>query len=149
MSDPPPPPKPRDLSSADVTIQSVRMDDGTAARVSPWSFLFAVDKNPCFRSALMWGMGVGGVMAAHSAIRHRNQWKAINAAVGTFLVVSSGKWIFCRQAQREEQERMKGFMSKIAAKQEARAQERKGGPGANQLAAGAAAAADTKPADKQ
>lgn len=142
MSDPPAPPKPRDLTAADVTIKTLDAD-APHARASPWSFLFAVDKNPCFRSALLWGMGVGGVMAGHSAIRHRSQWKAINAAVGTFLLVSSGKWILCRSAQKEEEARMKGFMSKIAAKQEARAHERKGGPGAAQTAA---ATGETKPA---
>lgn len=94
--------------------------------------MYAVERNPCFRQSLMWGIGVGAAMAGHSAIRHRqtntdgqngswgcgwearqlrrgssdsgflrlgcasrssgNQYKAVNAAVGTFLLVSTGTW---------------------------------------------------------
>ena len=44
-----------------------------AERVSPWNFMFAVQRNPCFRQSFMWGIGVGAAMAGHSAIRHRQQ----------------------------------------------------------------------------
>jgi len=44
-----------------------------AARVSPWNFMYAVERNPCFRQSLMWGIGVGAAMAGHSAIRHRQK----------------------------------------------------------------------------
>jgi predicted GNAT superfamily acetyltransferase len=79
--------------------------------------MYAVERNPCFRRAFMWGIGVGAAMGVHSAIRHRSQAKAINASVGTFLLVSTGMWIYCRTAQKEEETRMRDIVGKLAMKQ--------------------------------
>ena len=47
-----------------------------------------------------------------------NQFKAINAFMGSFLLVSAVSWIFCRQDQRAEQERMKKLIDQLKMRQE-------------------------------
>ena len=100
--------------------------------------MYAVERNPCFRKAFMWGIGVGAAMGVHSAIRHRSQSKAINASIGTFLLVSTGSWIYCRTAQREEDSRMREMVAKLAQKKVQKDE------AAAAAAAPAAAAAATK-----
>ena len=53
-------------------------------------------RTPCVRSSFLWGMGCGSMMAAHKLRLYRGQvGRAVNAAVLTFVVVSSGNFLIC------------------------------------------------------
>ena len=60
--------------------------------------------NPCFRSSLMWGIGLGAAMGVHAFTRNKLPYKASDTAVKTFFVTSSLSWLWCRhQAKREKE----------------------------------------------
>ena len=66
--------------------------------------MWDLPSNPCFRSSLMWGIGLGAAMGVHSFSRHRLVYKASDTAVKSFFVVSALSWLWCRQQARREKE---------------------------------------------
>jgi len=120
------------IAAEDVTILDVKPMAQPKERASPWSSLYGTDlfRHPCFRQAGLWGIGVGSAMAVHSALRHRSQFKAINAFMITMLGVGSGAWLLCRSQQREEAEVMRVATKKLAEQQHAQ-KEAVAAPGAS------------------
>lgn len=51
---------------------------------------------PCFRNALMWGIGMGLMIGGHRYRNTRNVVKAVDWSVKSFVGVSTGAWIICR-----------------------------------------------------
>ena len=70
----------------------------------PLGFVWDLKANPCFRSSLMWGIGLGTAMGVHAFTRHKLPYKASDTAVKTFFVVSSLSWLWCRHQARKEKE---------------------------------------------
>lgn len=51
---------------------------------------------PCFRSALLWGMGGGVAIGLHKYRGSQNIVKSIDYAMRTFALSTAVSWIFCR-----------------------------------------------------
>lgn len=94
------------------------------ADYNPLSFLYDIRKVPCFRSSLMWGIGLGGAMGAHAAFKDREMLRpsqpsrlrlraikrATNWSVRGFLLVSAVSWVVCRVRSVRRREMMKWVM---------------------------------------
>ena len=95
------------LSAATTAPSSL----STASSDDPLGFVWDLKANPCFRSSLMWGIGLGGALGIHAFTRHRLPYKASDTAVKAFFAVSSVSWLWCRHAARKEKELFDAFIN--------------------------------------
>ena len=74
-----------------------------------WRKVFTSDprRNPCFRSTVMWGLGVGTLLFCHRFHNTRNALKSMDYFVGGFTVVGLGQYALCRNRVLERHELMK------------------------------------------
>ncbi|KAF4318815.1 hypothetical protein BBO99_00006901 [Phytophthora kernoviae] len=71
----------------------------------------AVLKNPpCFRTGLMWGIGVGSIIGLHRFRTTKRVRSSCDFAMGAFLVVAAGSWFVCSTAYRTRAKQTREFM---------------------------------------
>ncbi|EEY69823.1 uncharacterized protein PITG_06329 [Phytophthora infestans T30-4] len=65
---------------------------------------------PCFRTGLMWGIGVASVIGAHRFRTTRLVRSSCDWAIGAFGLVGGGSWLFCTTAYRLRARQTREFM---------------------------------------
>ncbi|KAI9920046.1 hypothetical protein PsorP6_015595 [Peronosclerospora sorghi] len=65
---------------------------------------------PCFRSSLMWGIGIGALIGAHRYRHLKSIRKACDGAILTFGLVAIGSWLLCATSYRARAHQTRAFM---------------------------------------
>ncbi|KAG7398023.1 hypothetical protein PHYBOEH_011855 [Phytophthora boehmeriae] len=65
---------------------------------------------PCFRTGLMWGIGVGPLIGLHRYRTTRRVRSSCDFAIGAFLLVAAGSWVVCSTAYRTRARQTREFM---------------------------------------
>ncbi len=114
MSASPPENTPPDAVATPSSSASPSPPQPTKA-ADPFSFLYDLPRIPCFRNAMLWGIGTGTVFGLHALYRFRHLGRAAltkagDYAVGGFGVVALGQYFWCRQQFKRRREELRVIM---------------------------------------
>ena len=95
-------PSPSPSSSPNAVLSPIPLPP--SSRTDPLGFVWDVKANPCFRSSLLWGMGLGAALGVHAGWRGRDWLRGGDVAVKGMVGVSAVMWLWCRYQARQEKE---------------------------------------------
>ncbi|KAG9412460.1 hypothetical protein AC1031_015371 [Aphanomyces cochlioides] len=79
-----------------------------------------ITSEPCFRSALLWGIATGGAIGLHRFRVSKQIKTACDYALYSFVGVAGVSWIVCRSAQAAKQQQQQQILAAMNVAEEQR-----------------------------
>jgi len=97
--------QPSTTNKISATVQSF-LDD-------PSQSLNQLFQEPCFKTSILWGTSLAGMLAAHRFHASQSAIKTLDASVLGFLVGSGASWVSCRTARSSEKAKLDEALEKL------------------------------------
>ncbi len=88
-------------------------------------FMFDLRSNPCFRSSMLWTIGLSSLTALHSFVLYKHPIRMISRFLGTSLIVLPITWTYCRVQAYEREKEFQAIFDAYQAKKKAAAEANK------------------------